>query len=78
MTVLRALKERGPMKYKDIVAIVGFSTTTSRCLKAMEQQRIVSKRVLEEPYRPVEYKITKKGEELLGYVLGIEMLTSRS
>lgn len=72
--VLQALKENGPMKYKELVAVVGFSTTTSRCLKAMESHHLVTKKVLSEPYRPVEYKLTERGDRLLKLALDIEKL----
>ncbi|MGA1975490.1 MAG: winged helix-turn-helix transcriptional regulator [Conexivisphaerales archaeon] len=63
------------MKYTELVGMVGYSTTTSRCLKALEAQRAVEKRVMNEPYRPVEYRFTEKGWRLYDLAAQIEKLS---
>ncbi|MGH9923578.1 MAG: winged helix-turn-helix transcriptional regulator [Nitrososphaerales archaeon] len=63
-TILKELKSNRKTRYSNLVKIVGFSTTTSRALKAMEQLQFVTKEVLNEPYRPVVYSLTKRGEHL--------------
>jgi DNA-binding HxlR family transcriptional regulator len=74
--VLEALAKRGkPTKYKQLVLAVGFSTTTSRCLKAMMANGIVTRRILDEPYRPVEYRLTMKGQKLAELATQIEELS---
>lgn len=75
--VLQALAENGPMKYKELVGKVGFSTTTSRCLKALEIHEAIQKRVLNEAYRPVEYRITDKGRKLHQLAIEIEKLSEQ-
>lgn len=61
--ILRELSKNKKVKYSDLVKVVGFSTTTSRALKAMEEEEFVSKEVLNEPYRPVVYFLTKSLSE---------------
>jgi DNA-binding HxlR family transcriptional regulator len=72
--VLAALHAKGPRRYSELVEAVGFQTTTSRALRAMLEHGIVAKRVLDQPYRPVEYKLTVKGEKLYELALGIQYL----
>jgi DNA-binding HxlR family transcriptional regulator len=72
--ILEELGERGSVRYSDLVKAVGFSTTTTRALKGMEKLGVVRKRVMEEPYRPVEYSLTDKGRRVLGIVKELERL----
>lgn len=62
------------MRYSELVKIVGFSTTTTRALKAMEAAKLVRKEVLNEPYRPVAYWLTERGRKLSQMVAEIEKL----
>ncbi len=62
--VLKELSKNKRMRYSDLVDAVGYSTTTTRALKAMEKEEVVGKEVLNEPYRPVVYFLTKRGERL--------------
>ncbi len=61
--ILSTLKEKGRVRYSDLADLVGFATTTTRALKAMEEARLVNKEVLNEPYRPVVYSLTEKGKK---------------
>ena len=72
--ILIALKEQGSTKYLDLVKKVGFATTTTRALKALEENKFVTREVLDEPYRPVAYSLTDKGKRLLEIVMEIEKL----
>ncbi len=72
--ILDELGEKGAVKYSELVQAVGFSTTTTRSLKRMQQLGIVEKKVLAEPYRPVAYSLTKKGERLAKIVKKLEAL----
>jgi DNA-binding HxlR family transcriptional regulator len=62
--ILKELSKNKRVKYSDLQKVVGFATTTTRALKAMEKQGLVTKEVLNEPYRPVVYFLTKRGERL--------------
>jgi DNA-binding HxlR family transcriptional regulator len=62
--ILKALASNRQMKYSDLVRQVGFSTTTTRALKGMEQLDLVQKKALTEPYRPVAYWLTDKGKRV--------------
>jgi DNA-binding HxlR family transcriptional regulator len=62
--ILNELQEKGAARYSELVKVVGHSTMTTRALKRMEQLRIVRRRVLDEPHRPVEYSLTENGERL--------------
>jgi DNA-binding HxlR family transcriptional regulator len=72
--ILEELGERGSVRYSDLVKAVGFSTTTTRALKGMEQLGVVKKRVLDEPYRPVEYSLTDRGKKVLAIVKELKEL----
>jgi DNA-binding HxlR family transcriptional regulator len=72
--ILGELGERGAVKYSELVRAVGFSTTTTRALKRMEQLGIVEKKVLAEPYRPVAYSLTEKGRRLAEIVKKLDAL----
>ena len=62
--VLELLGAKDRMRYSELVSAIGFSTTTSRALKAMVAARLVDREVLDEPYRPVAYSLTEKGRKL--------------
>jgi DNA-binding HxlR family transcriptional regulator len=72
--ILAALKVRNRMRYSELAEAVGYSTTTTRALKAMESSSYVKKEVLNEPYRPVVYWLTEKGKRLSDFVVEIERL----
>jgi DNA-binding HxlR family transcriptional regulator len=72
--ILEMLKARERMRYSELVDAIGFSTTTSRALKAMEAAKLVDRKVLDEPYRPVAYSLTEKGKKLSQLVAEIEKL----
>lgn len=72
--ILEVLRAKDGMRYSEIVKAVGFSTTTSRALKAMEAARLVEREVLDEPYRPVAYSLTEKGKKLSQMLAEIERL----
>ena len=73
-TILEVLRTNDRMRYSELVKSVGFSTTTTRALKAMETAKLVRKEVLNEPYRPVAYSLTDKGKKLAQMVTEIEKL----
>lgn len=72
--ILAALMKYEKMKYSELTKVVGFSTTTTRALKAMGSQKLVSKQVLNEPYRPVEYSLTERGRKLATILEEIEKM----
>lgn len=63
-TALSALSKKGTMRFSDLKEEVGYSTTTTRALKALEAQKFVTRKVLDEPYRPVSYTLTDRGRRL--------------
>jgi DNA-binding HxlR family transcriptional regulator len=72
--ILVLLRGKDRMRYSELVSAIGFSTTTSRALKAMEAAKLVDREVLDEPYRPVAYSLTEKGKKLSLLVAEIEKL----
>ena len=72
--VLELLKTKDRMRYSELVSAIGFSTTTTRALKAMEAARLVDRKVLDEPYRPVAYSLTEKGRKLSQLAAELEKL----
>ena len=72
--ILTALRVKGRMRYSDLVDVVGFATTTTRALKAMEEAKLVTKQVMSEPYRPVVYSLTEKGKKVSELVAELEKL----
>ncbi len=73
--VLFIMEKTGKMKYSEIVKVVGYSSTTTRSLKAMEKLGLVKREVLNEPYRPVAYSLTEKGHRLANLLKEIETLS---
>jgi DNA-binding HxlR family transcriptional regulator len=71
--ILLALRKQD-QNYSALAKLVGFSTTTSRALKAMESNKLVTKQVLNEPYRPVIYSLTERGRKLSSILDEIERL----
>ena len=72
--ILEVLRDKGQVRYSQLADAVGFSTTTSRALKAMEAAKLVDREVLDEPYRPVAYSLTEKGRKLSQLAAEIEKL----
>lgn len=72
--ILAALKQKERMRYGELVEVVGFATTTSRALKAMEAAKLVEKEALSEPYRPVVYWLTEKGRKVSDLAASLEGL----
>jgi len=72
--ILASLDKAGRMQYSQIVKVVGYSTTATRSLKAMEKFGIVKREVLNEPYRPVAYSLTDKGKKLAVILKELENL----
>ena len=72
--ILVNLEKAGKVRYSEIVTVVGYSTTTTRSLKAMEKLGVVKREVLNEPYRPVAYSLTEKGKKLTGILKDLESL----
>jgi len=68
------LYRHGPMRYSEIVKIVGYSTTANRALKALERMGFIEKQALTEPYRPVIYSLTEKGKKLARILEQLESL----
>jgi DNA-binding HxlR family transcriptional regulator len=72
--ILLSLEKVTKLHYSQIQKLVGYSTTTTRALKAMEKLAIVKREVLNEPYRPVAYSLTEKGKKLTGLLRELENL----
>jgi DNA-binding HxlR family transcriptional regulator len=72
--VLELLGAKERMRYSELVSAIGFSTTTTRALKATEVAKFVDREVLDEPYRPVAYSLTEKGRKLSQLAAELEKL----
>ena len=62
------------MRFADLEKIVGFATTTSRSLKLLEGDSLITRRVLNELHRPVAYSLTDRGKQLCELLIEIEKL----
>ena len=76
--ILLELKEKGSVKYSELVKVVGFSTTTTRALKHMEKLGLIEKKALTEPYRPIVYYLTEKGKRLTEIIEQLQELQQSS
>ncbi len=72
--IINALKKQDGMNYSDLEKIVGFATTTTRALKALEEGNFVTREVLNKPYRPVAYTLTERGRRLSEILSELERL----
>jgi DNA-binding HxlR family transcriptional regulator len=70
--ILAALRKKEGMSFSELAEIVGFSSTATRALKAMEQDKLVARQVLDKPYRPVIYSLTERGRKLANLLSQIE------
>jgi len=68
--VLFALKER-KLKFNEIVRIAGNTTTAMRRTQELQSVGLVSRKVLQDRQRSVEYSLTKKGKETLPLINGL-------
>ena len=58
------LYQRGEVKYSELSEKIGYASTLNRSLKQLMVLGLVSRKVLDEPYRPVIYSLTTEGENL--------------
>lgn len=72
--ILVALTHKEKMNFSELARIVGFSTTTTRSLKAMEAHLLVTKEVLNEPYRPVAYSLTDRGKRVANLLAELDKI----
>jgi DNA-binding HxlR family transcriptional regulator len=72
--IIEALRKKDKMTYSELADIVGFATTTTRSLKALERGRFVRREVLDKPYRPVSYSLTEKGKKLSDIAIELQKL----
>lgn len=69
--ILLGLRGR-KLKFSEVVRITGNATTAMRRTQDLHATGLISRRVLQDRQRSVEYTLTKKGEKLIPLV--IEML----
>ena len=72
--IIAALRKKDSLSYSELRKIVGFATTASRSLKALQKESFVNREVLDMPYRPVAYSLTEKGRRLSEIMLELEEL----
>jgi DNA-binding HxlR family transcriptional regulator len=70
--ILFALRRKEGVSFSELAKVVGFSSTATRALKAMEENKLVSRQVLDKPYRPVIYSLTERGRKLAQLLSEIE------
>lgn len=75
-TVFRALKKEGAVeillflyenkraRYSELKKIVKSEATLTRALKALTEEGLLIRKLLDEKYRPTEYLLTERGEEI--------------
>ena len=74
--IVLELNRRRAVKYSDLVEVVGYATTASRALKALQKFGFLEKKALTEPYRPVVYYLTDKGRTLAKILTELEQLAA--
>ena len=62
--ILLFIHKNGSARYKDLVAIISSEPTLVRRLNELTSLKILERRLLDEKYRPVEYRLTELGAEL--------------
>ncbi|GEM_PF-1570844 len=56
--------EHGNARYSDLKNLLDSESTLIRALKILVEEGILTRRVLDEKYRPTQYIITEKGEQV--------------
>lgn len=72
--ILDALCKKDEMIYSELADVVGFATTTTRGLRALEDGNFITRQVLNKPYRPVAYSLTDRGKRLCVLLSELEKL----
>lgn len=62
--ILLALKSRQTLSFAGVRKLLGNSTTATRRLRELQQSGVVSRRVLQDRLRTVEYRLTEKGAQV--------------
>lgn len=67
LEILFALEKR-ELKFNEIVEIAGNTTTAMRRVKELQDTGLISRKVLQDIQRSVEYSLARKGQELIHLV----------
>ncbi len=63
--ILENLEKEEKLKYTELEEFVGNPSTTSRRLNSLEKKGLIERHVSSEKYRPVYYRLTDHGKNLL-------------
>lgn len=72
--VLLALRKKS-LKFNEIVRVVGNATTTMRRVKELQKMSLISRKVLQDRKRSVEYSLTKKGTKVVEIIRDVERIS---
>ena len=72
--ILRELSRKDAMRYSDLQGAVGSPSTTNLALDKLRRSSLVTRKVLDEPYRPVAYSLTESGKRVAALVREIEQV----
>jgi len=70
--ILRELSQKGSMRYSELQAAVGSPSTTNLALGKLQEGSLIKRKVLDEPYRPVVYRLTNAGRKIASLVKELE------
>ena len=76
--IMRELSRKETLRYSELQEAVGSPSTTNLALDKLRRSSLVSRRVLDEPYRPVAYSLTEAGRKVAALVKEMENVTAKS
>jgi len=75
--VIKELLETGSIRYTELQEAVGSPSTTNLALFRLLEEGLIRKQVLNEPYRPVAYSLTKQGRKIAKFMEQIESVSRK-
>lgn len=72
--LLLALKSQRPMTFSAIRKMLGNSTTATRRVRELQGMSLISRQVLQDKLRTVEYRLTEKGSAVAELVQKLKNL----
>ena len=69
--ILLYIAEKGSARYSELKKIIDNEPSLIRSLKVLCEYKYLTRRILDDKYRPTEYEITEKGKVITEYFKGI-------
>ena len=65
--ILIYIAEKGKVRYSELKEVVDNEPSLIRALKVLREYDLITRRIVDDKYRPTEYEITEKGKIIAEY-----------